>query len=384
MFGKRVSLFKLFGFEVKMDMSWLIIAVFLTWSLAKGFFPLVYEGLPETTYWWMGFVGAMGLFGSIIFHEFFHSFVARKNGMAMKGITLFIFGGVSEMADEPLTARSEFSMAIAGPLSSVALSLGFYGILLLGRSWSWPLSVDGVFNYLMFVNALLAGFNLLPAFPLDGGRVLRSALWQWKKNLRWATRIASRIGSAFGVLMIVLGVANIMFGSFVAGFWWFLIGLFLRNASNVAYQNVLTRRALEGERVERFMRPATETVTVSPNTSVETLIEDYIYKHDHKMYPVRSNGDLLGCVNVDEVKNIPREQWSQHTVSEMARECSPDNTIGPKKDAVQALSTMQRSGTKRLMVVDQDKLVGVITLNDLLEFLAQKVDLEEEPERIQQ
>ncbi len=198
MFGRRIKLFKLFGFEVRIDLSWLIIAALVAWSLAVGFFPSRYKNLSVQTYWVMGVVGAIGFFLSVIFHEIFHSLVARKFGIPMKGITLFIFGGVSEMGEEPSSAKTEFLVAVVGPLSSIAIALVCYGFHILGvRGGGWPLSIEGVVLYLAYINSLLAAFNLLPAFPLDGGRMLRAVLWAFKKNLRWATRIASGIGSGF-------------------------------------------------------------------------------------------------------------------------------------------------------------------------------------------
>ena len=180
MFGKRITLFKLFGFSVRIDISWLIIVILITWSLALGLFPHYYKDLSKTTYWLMGATGALGLFVSIIFHELCHSLVARRYGLPIKGITLFIFGGVAEMEEAPPSAKAEFMMAIAGPISSVLLGVVLYGILTLGKGSGWPDPVNGVIGYLAAINCILAGFNLLPAFPLDGGRMLRSALWGWK------------------------------------------------------------------------------------------------------------------------------------------------------------------------------------------------------------
>ena len=212
MFGKRIRLFKLLGFEVRLDLSWIIIAVLVTWSLAKGLFPFLYPDLAPEVYWGMGAAGALGLFASIVFHEFCHSLVARKFGMAMKGITLFIFGGVAEMGEEPPTARAEFLMAVAGPLSSFFLSGVFYFIFQAGLNGDWPEPLNGVLRYLSGINALLAAFNLLPAFPLDGGRILRSILWGTKQDLQWATRISAGIGSGFGIVLIISG--------YLSGFGW--------------------------------------------------------------------------------------------------------------------------------------------------------------------
>ena len=245
MFGRRVRLFKLLGFAVHIDMSWLVLALLITWSLARGLFPYQYEKLSSITYWSMGAAGALGMFASIIFHELCHSLVARRFGLPMKGITLFIFGGVAEMDEEPPSPKAEFFMAIAGPASSILLGLFGYVVSVAGEEWL-PVPVAGVLEYLTIINFVLAGFNLVPAFPLDGGRVLRSALWQWKKNFRWATRIASKLGSFFGTVLIFLGILNILRGNVIGGIWQSMIGFFLGNAARMSYHQVLMRRALEG------------------------------------------------------------------------------------------------------------------------------------------
>jgi Zn-dependent protease len=374
MFGRRITLFKLLGFAVHIDLSWLIIAALVAWSLAQGLFPFHYEGLSEPAYWLMGIAGAAGLFLSIVFHELFHSLVARRFGLPMKGITLFIFGGVAEMDDEPPSPKAEFFMAIAGPLSSIALAFLFFAVISVAGGLLPP-AVYGVIDYLAFLNLILAGFNLVPAFPLDGGRVLRSALWQWKKNLRWATRIAARIGSGFGVFLIAVGLLNVVFGNLIGGVWQFLIGMFLRNAAQASYRQVLVRRALEGETVARFMKK--DPVTAPASLSLRDLVEDYIFAYHFKMYPVMEGGELVGCITTRQVKDVPREEWDRRTVGEVANRCSAENTVGPDMDAVKALSVMSRSGNSRLLVVDRGRLVGVITLKDIMGFLAVKLDLDE-------
>jgi Zn-dependent protease/predicted transcriptional regulator len=375
MFGKRIKLFKLLGFEVRIDWSWIIIALLITWSLSKGLFPSYYKNLSTQTYWWMGIIGALGLFLSIIAHEFSHSLVARKYGIPMKGITLFIFGGVAEMDEEPPSPKVEFMMAIAGPLSSITIALIFYGIHAIGKQSGLAEPINGVVGYLGWINAILAGFNLLPAFPLDGGRILRSILWGAKKNLRWATYISSRIGAGFGIFFIILGVIQVFRGNFVGGMWWFLIGMFLQGAAKASYQQLITRKALEGEPIRRFMK--TDPVTVSPSISLEQLVEDYVYKYHFKMFPVVEDSDrLLGCVTTKQVKEIPREDWGRKTVGEFAAQCSPENSIEPQADAMKALSIMNQTGNSRLMVVEKGRLVGIIALKDLLELLSLKVELE--------
>lgn len=375
MFGKSFRLFKLLGFEVKIDLSWLVLAVLITWSLAKGVFPAFYDGLSTETYWWMGAFGALGLFLSIILHELAHALVARKYGIPMHGITLFIFGGVAQMTQEPPSAKSEFMMAIAGPIASVLIGLGLYGIAAASQGVIFSRPIFGIISYLAFINIILAAFNMVPAFPLDGGRVLRSILWNWKNNLRRATRISSAIGSGFGILLIVLGIFAFISGNFVGGLWWFLIGMFLRSASQMSYQQLLLRTSLEGERIERFMER--KPMTVSPALPLQDLVENYIYKFQYKMFPVVEQEKLLGCVTTKQIKDIPKEEWEQRTVGEVAKDCSTDNSISPQADAVKALSTMKRTGNSRLMVVENSHLVGIVALKDMLNYLALKVELEE-------
>ncbi|MEJ2055627.1 MAG: site-2 protease family protein [Calditrichaceae bacterium] len=375
MFGRSIKLFKLFGFEVKMDLSWLILAILITWSLAAGLFPAYYHDFSTATYWWMGVFGAIGLLVSIVFHELSHSLVARRFDLPIRGITLFIFGGVAEMQEEPESARAELWMAIAGPIASIILGGILFGVHLLDIGMSWGKPVHGVLLYLSIINLVLAGFNLLPAFPLDGGRVLRAILWSWKKNLRWATKVSSRIGSGFGVLLIILGVISFIGGNFIGGVWWFLIGMFMRGASQQSYQQLLMRKALEGESIRHFMKQ--NPVTVEADTPLNKLVEDYIYKYHYKMYPVVSDSKISGCVNLKQVKNVTRDQWSVRKVSDVMDECDDTNTIDINTDAVKALSIMRKNNLSRLMVTDNSRLAGVVTLKDLLDFLSLKVDLED-------
>jgi Zn-dependent protease/CBS domain-containing protein len=373
MFGKRIKLFTLLGFEVRIDWSWIIIAVLVAWSLSAGFFPAHFKNLTTKAYWLMGIAGAIGLFLSIVVHEFCHSVVARRYGLPMKGITLFLFGGVAEMGDEPANAKVEFRMAVVGPLSSVVIGLICYGVYLMGTHAGWPEPVSGVIGYLAVINWLLAGFNLLPAFPLDGGRVLRSILWASKGNLRWATSLASKIGSGFGFALMAFGVFQLLMGNFIGAIWWFLIGMFLRNAAGSSYQQVVIRKALEGEEVSRFMNK--EPVTVTPALTIEELVDDYVYKYHYKMFPVVESGRLVGCITTKEVKDVPREEWRERRVADVAPTCSPLNTIKPDADATKALTLMNQTGSGRLMVVEDGHLQGVITLKDMLKFLTLKVEL---------
>jgi len=372
---RQYPLFRLFGFQVNLDVSWLLIALLITWTLAAGLFPESYPGLPRKMYWWMGITGAAGIFFSIVFHEFCHSLVARHYGLNIRGITLFIFGGVAEMEREPSTPKSEFLMAIAGPLASFLLAFLFQQIHHLAKANEWSVFIIGVTYYLAYLNTILAVFNLVPAFPLDGGRMLRATLWAWKKNLRDATRIASQIGSGFGLAMMALGVLAILQGFFIAGMWWFLIGMFLRFTATASFKQILLQEALQDQPIRRFM--SAEPLTVVPSISIEQLVQDYIYRHHFKMFPVVENSHLLGCITTREVKQVPQEQWSNRTVGELTIPCSTDNTVSPDTDAMAVLSLMtQPNASSRFMVVEDQRLIGIISLTDLKEFLSLKLDLE--------
>ena len=372
---RQLPLFRLFGFQVKLDLSWLLIALLITWTLAAGLFPQSYPGLSREMYWWMGITGATGIFFSIVFHEFSHSLVARHYGLNIRGITLFIFGGIAEMEKEPATPKSEFLIAIAGPLASFLLAFVFYQVHLLATANEWSVFIIGVTYYLAYLNTILAIFNLVPAFPLDGGRMLRAALWAWKKNLRSATRIASQIGSGFGLVMMILGVLWVLQGIFIAGMWWFLIGVFLRVTAAASFKQVLLQEALQDQPIRRFM--TSQPLTVPPSLSIEQLVQDYIYRHHFKMFPVIENSRLLGCITTHEVKTVPQEQWSDRTVGELTSPCSADNTVSPDTDAMQVLLLMtQPNASSRFMVVEDQRLIGIISLTDLKEFLSLKLELE--------
>ena len=385
MFGKRIKLFTLLGFTVHMDFSWLIIMALVTWSLAEGVFreipdPRATEASPPAMEawlrWTMGLAGAFGLFVSIVIHEMMHSVVARRYGLPMKGITLFVFGGVAEMSDEPPSPKAEFLMALAGPAASLALAilLAIIGMAAVALNVTRPVSM--VLLYLAALNVLLLIFNLIPAFPLDGGRALRAVLWHFKGNIRWATRVTSKIGGAFGILLVVLGVASFFMGNFIGGLWLLLIGLFVRNAAQSSFQQLLVRQTLSGETVRRFM--STDVISVPPEATVRQLLEDYVYRYHYKLYPVSSGGDglLEGCISTREIAEIPRDQWNDMRVRDIVSQCSTGNTTGPDTDAMEALTKMAQNKTSRLLVIDKGRLAGIITMKDMMRFLSMKLELE--------
>ena len=374
MLGKRIVLFEILGFKVQVDASWLFLALLVTWSLAMSLFPAWYAGLSIAAYWWMAVFSMLGLVFSLIFHELAHSLVARRFGLQIRGITMFIFGGVAEMEEEPGSPRAEFLMAVAGPIASAFLALAFLVLVAMGSALGVADPVLGVLDYLSFVNGLIAVFNLLPGFPLDGGRMLRAALWHFKGSLREATRIASRWGQGLGVALMALGGLNVLTGNFVGGMWWFLIGLFLHGAARASFTQLLTRQAFEGETVRRFMTK--NPITVPPDLTLDGFVEAYLYRSHHDLYPVTDAGRLIGGMSVRQLKGVPQEDWHLLRVAEVLEPSTPQNTVSADTDAVRAMALMQQNTLSRLMVVDGDRLVGIVTLKDMLDLFAIKMDLD--------
>ncbi|MGH7137335.1 MAG: site-2 protease family protein [Pirellulales bacterium] len=383
MFGKRWRLFRILGFPVSIDASWLIVLFLLTLSFAEEFPAMLHQYFPTdaplrsgTAYWAMGLITAVAFFGCILLHEFGHAVVARARGMHIGGITLFLFGGVAELQDEPETPGTEFLMAIAGPLVSAALAIGLWLGAVVGYHLGWPHSLVIVMGFLAVINGIVLVFNLVPAFPLDGGRVLRSILWGATGNLRASTRWASYAGRAFAWLLIFIGLMQFFTHDWIGGLWNVLIGMFLDSAARSAYQQVLVRQALGGEPVRRFMN--TQPVVVPPSLDVGHWVDDYVYRYHHRVFPVASNGHLEGFINTESLAQLPRSEWGAHTVGELMTRDVRAVSIAADADALDALARMQRQGVSRLLVTSGDKLLGIVSLKDLLGFLNLKLELEAE------
>ena len=377
MFGKRYDLVTVLGVTLRIDASWLIIAALITWGLASRYAGS-YPEMGTAAHWILGLAGALGLFGSVVLHEFGHALMARQVGLSIRGITLFFFGGVAEMDSEPPSPLAEFLVAVAGPAVTIAVAVLCIGLGSVSFLSTGAGAATELFGYLGTINLLLLAFNMIPAFPLDGGRVLRSALWFWKKDLAWATSIASRIGRGFGFLLIALGIFDVVARQdLVGGVWMCLIGLFLRNAAQVSYQHVLIRDALEGTPVGRFAR--TEVALVPRAISVAEFVQEYVYRLRYELYPVVDNDKLVGCITTDQIQQLPQSEWSRQTVGSLAVPSSADNSIAPNLDAAAALNLMVRTGRSALMVVEDGHLVGIVTLRDLLEVSSLKRRLETPP-----
>lgn len=374
MFGPGTKLFTILGFDVKLDFSWLFIATLIVWSLATSYFPSQIDDLPQDSYWAMGIIGMFGLFFSIIFHELAHSLVARVYGLEIKGITLFIFGGMAEMKNDPENATTEFMMAIAGPIASFVLAGAFYLTAMVGAVIGLGATIIAVAGYLAYINTILAIFNLIPAFPMDGGRVLRAILWHRMKDKDKATHIAARGGFYFGLALIGLGIFSVISGNFVSGLWAVLIGLFVQRAAAGEEFRSDISSTLGDQPVRDFM--VTNPLTVDADMSIQDLVDKYFYRHHHDMFPVTSEGTLVGCITIRDVQNADRKNWQTTPLGTIMKPCNSDNTLDVDTPAAEAIALMNRANNGRMMVVENRQLVGILTLKDLLGVLTMKKQLQ--------
>lgn len=374
MFGAGIRIFRIAGFDVRIDFSWVFLVLLVAWTLATGVFPEYYSGWPRAHYWTTAIAGVVGLFLSIVLHELAHSLVARAHGTPMGGITLFIFGGVAQMEREPRNPQAELTMAIAGPLTSLALA-GFFGLVyVISRGLSLPEPITALGHYLGLLNLALALFNLVPAFPMDGGRALRAYLWAQRGDYRSATRTAAAFGAAFGAVLVALGLFSAIAGDLVMGLWWFLIGMFIRNAARMSSRDVEVRRLLGGLTVSRLMD--TEPITVPPAITLAELADTKIMQAHVGLFPVVEGGRLLGCIGVREIQRTPKAQWPTMTAGLAMAPCAPGNSIAADAPAIDALRDMQMHGQTWLIVTQGGDLAGLLSLPDMLHVLALRMELE--------
>ena len=370
---KQIELIRIFNIPIKLDLSWFIIVAFISWTLALGYFPHKYPDLDKSIYWIMGISSALLLFVSVLLHELSHSIVAKKNNIPIKGITLFIFGGVAEMTEEPTTAKSEIKMASAGPVCSGALALLFLVISNFLTSFLPVIPLIGILKYCVFINLALMIFNLLPGFPLDGGRILRAVIWNYTGDIRKATHTTSRIGSFMGVFLIIFGFFNIFTGNFIGGLWFAFIGIFLKGAAESGYQQLVAGKLLHGIKISEIM--TRDLVTIEDSTTLDKLVDDYFLKHRYNSYPVVSNEMLVGIVSIHDVKQVPREDWDKVDVRKILDSKIISLCISPDDDATSAMSKMIRKGLGRIPVLDNGKLVGIVSHRDIMQIIKHKMDL---------
>ena len=363
------------GIRIRIDWSWIIIFLLVTWTLAIGYYPVLFPQFSTALNWGLGIASSLLLFVSVLGHELAHSLVARRQGLPVESITLFILGGVSQIEEEPRTAGNEFTMAFVGPLSSLVFAGIFYGIYFGLR----PMNGAGaaLAQHLGFINLILGVFNLVPGFPLDGGRVLRSILWGITHNLRQATRIATWVGQGFAFLLIFAGVALIFSGNFISGIWLGLIGWFLNNAAIASYRELIVRQSLQGVPVGRLM--ATNVDRVTPDITIQHLVDEHILSGRQHAYPVATDGELVGLICLDDIRNVPREKRSEETVAQAMTPYDRLVTVAPNEDLAVAVDRLGRGGYEQLPVIDNPHhLVGFLRRQDVINYLQVHADLGKE------
>ena len=366
------------GIRIRIDWTWLIIFGLVTITLAIGYYPIVVPALSTATYWVLGAISSILLFVAVLLHELAHSLVARREGLPVQSITLFVFGGVSQIEEEPRTAGEEFSLAIVGPLTSLVLGGVFVGLsALLG-----PATAAGaaVATYLAIINIGLGVFNLLPGFPLDGGRVLRAILWAITNNLRRATRIAALVGQGFAFLLIFGGVALIFSGAFLTGIWLAFIGWFLNNAAQASYRDLIIRQSLEGVPVRQLME--TDVDRLPSSLTIQQVIDEHILSGRQHAYPVTDDGELVGLICLHDIRNVPADARATETVGEAMTPYDRLVTVAPTDELTKAVDQLGRRGFEQLPVVDSPRhLVGLLRRQDVINYLQVQSDLGDGNER---
>jgi len=366
---RTIRIARIAGIDIGVHYTWIIAFFFITWSLSVGFFPEQYPGWPPTLYWVVGGVSAVCLFGSVLAHELTHSFVAIARGLEVKGITLFIFGGVSSIEMDAEGASDEFLVSIVGPLSSLLLAGVFW---FLGRAIPPETPLGAIFGYLVLINVLLALFNLLPGFPLDGGRVLRAVLWATTKDYAKATNIAAGVGQAFSFLLIAWGVVQIFSGNFFNGLWTAFVGWFLNGAADASRQEVYTRETFDGVKVADLMEPA--PVTIAPDMPVSEVVQEYILRRGWRAIPVCDGSRLLGIVSVTDVKDLDEEKWPTTRVDAVMT-TSPLFSVSPSADMTDALKILSDNQIHQVLVTEGDQLLGVLTRAHIVDHLQYRAEL---------
>ena len=359
MLSGNISLGRIGGVEVRVNWSWLIVLALIVWTLADGVFPSQNPGLSGDTHLAMAVVAALLFFASILLHELGHAWEARREGLEVDGITLWLFGGVSQFKGGFPSAGAEFRIAIAGPLVSLVLGVVFVLIAIAGL----PSAVDGVAAWLGYINLALLVFNLIPALPLDGGRVLRAALWQSKGDLGWATRVGTDIGRVFGYLFIGLGVAMFIFQGSFSGAWLAFIGWFLLQAATAEARYIATEAALHGLRVRDLM--VRDPVTVDGNLTVGQFMDEVARSRRFTTYPVVDGGRPIGLLAFGSVAALPRSEWDSRRVREAMLPLERVPLLTEDETAIDALTALSSPTSNRGLVVEDGHLAGLLSITDL-------------------
>jgi Zn-dependent protease/CBS domain-containing protein len=360
------------GIPIGVHYTWAIAVILITWSLAAGYFPSEYRGWARPTYWVVGGAAALLLFISVLLHELCHSIVAQARGLAVKSITLFIFGGVSNIAHESEDPQDEFLIAVVGPLSSLVLAGLFWLGLQAVPKGLGPL--EALLYYLTTVNLMLALFNILPGFPLDGGRVLRAILWGATRSMVRGTTIASVVGQVVAFLFIGYGIWLVFInGDFLSGIWIGFIGWFLNSAAESTRRQVQVQEGFRGVKVSTVMTP--DPPVVSPALPVRALVDEYILRRGLRALPVAQDGAIVGLVTLTDVKHLPESDWSNNSVGAIMSR-PPLKAIGPDAPVTTALERLVEDDVNQLLVVDRDgNLLGILARGDVMRFLQMRGEL---------
>ena len=361
------------GIPVRIHYTLWLVFILIAWSLAYGYMPRQYPGLSTVTYWGIGIASAIILFGSILIHELSHSYVAKKHGLPIARITLFFFGGVSEMTEEPQDPALEVKMAIAGPLMSFVIAGILGGAWYISEITRTFVPITAILGYGSLINAILGVFNLIPAFPLDGGRVFRGTLWGRSGNLIGATKTATRISEVLSLIMMFGGFILIIVSDFVDGLWIVVLGWFIRSGAETSLRQTLIGETLSGVTVSDLM--TRNVYTISPDITVDQLVSDYFLVNRHQGYPVVRDGNILGIVTLQSVRAIPQEMRSSTKVEQAISHGEPAICVKPTLSALDAMHKMMRERVGRLLVMQEGALVGIVTRGDLMRTIQTRQEL---------
>jgi len=360
----NIPLGRILGISIGLDYSWFVIFALLTWMLAGSYYPAEFKDWPLLLYWFMGAVTAIMLFVSVLLHELGHSVVALRYRVPVRSITLFLFGGVAQIGADPPSASAEFLIATAGPLVSLVLAVLFYTVQPLAAGME-PLL--GLAKYLVYINLALVLFNLIPGYPLDGGRVFRAIVWAITGKMRRATLIAANVGRFFAFLFIFAGIWQMFSGNFGGGLWIAFIGWFLDNAASAQVQQVMFQDLLAGHRVSQAMSP--RCAAVPADITLQQLVDEHILGSGQRCFLVNRGDNTVGLMTLHRIKEVPRRDWATTSVAQAMLPLEQLKCIDPDTELWVALKEMDRDGVNQLPVIRDHHVIGMLSRGDVITFL---------------